>query len=279
MIGDAISFCITTALAVWAALTALNQFSQKFSRSDRRSRLGRLIWWIKARDRLSLLPIWTFFAPNPRTRDHDVYFRDRLVDGTITPWHAVCDNCPSLGCVSWNPRKRLKKAILDMSNFLVRSAHRSLVSKGDHRLILVTVPYLGLAIRVSGIERGPLSVTRSLWFRNSSGRGLCPASAPPPDEEECLWTLLHLQEHGAGPDVPDQHAEIFHQRSQLPHPGASDEPLHPFLFFHKRLCGPLANSRFHHRPDPVNPPNSKLEAAYHKADKAIENILTLLLAA
>ena len=22
-----------------------------------------------------------------------------------------------------------------------------------------------------------------------------------------------------------------------------------FLFFHKRLCGPLANSRFHHRPD------------------------------
>ena len=23
-----------------------------------------------------------------------------------------------------------------------------------------------------------------------------------------------------------------------------------FLFFHKRLCGPIANSRFHHRPDP-----------------------------
>jgi hypothetical protein len=52
-----------------------------------------------------------------------------------------------------------------------------------------------------------------------------------------------------------------------------------FLFFHKRLCGPLANSRFHHKPDPVNPPNSKLEAAYHKADKAIENIVTLLQAA
>ena len=45
-----------------------------------------------------------------------------------------------------------------------------------------------------------------------------------------------------------------------------------FLFFHKRLCGPLANSRFHHKPDPAHP-NSKLEAAYHKADKAIENIV------
>ena len=52
-----------------------------------------------------------------------------------------------------------------------------------------------------------------------------------------------------------------------------------FLFFHKRLCGPLANSRFHHRPDSTHRPDSKLEAAYHKADKAIENIVQLLQAA
>ena len=52
-----------------------------------------------------------------------------------------------------------------------------------------------------------------------------------------------------------------------------------FLFFHKRLCGPLANSRFHHKPDPANRPNSKLEAAYHKADKAIQDIVDLLAAA
>lgn len=52
-----------------------------------------------------------------------------------------------------------------------------------------------------------------------------------------------------------------------------------FLFFHKRLCGPLANSRFHHRPDPAHQPHSKLEAAYHKADKAIQEIVDLLAAA
>jgi len=52
-----------------------------------------------------------------------------------------------------------------------------------------------------------------------------------------------------------------------------------FLFFHKRLCGPLANSRFHHQPDSALRPNSKLEAAYHKADKAIDNIVALLAAA
>jgi hypothetical protein len=52
-----------------------------------------------------------------------------------------------------------------------------------------------------------------------------------------------------------------------------------FLFFHKRLCGPLANSLFHHRPDPAHQPNSKLEAAFHRADKAIQNIVDLLNAA
>jgi len=52
-----------------------------------------------------------------------------------------------------------------------------------------------------------------------------------------------------------------------------------FLFFHKRLCGPLANSRFHHRPDPAHRPNSRLEAAYHRADNAIQHVVDLLAAA
>jgi hypothetical protein len=52
-----------------------------------------------------------------------------------------------------------------------------------------------------------------------------------------------------------------------------------FLFFHKRLCGPLAYSRFHHRPDSRHRPDSKLEAAYHKADKAIQQVVDLLAAA
>jgi hypothetical protein len=52
-----------------------------------------------------------------------------------------------------------------------------------------------------------------------------------------------------------------------------------FLFFHRRLCGPLANSCFHHQPDADHRPASKLETAYHKADKAIQQIVDLLAAA
>jgi hypothetical protein len=52
-----------------------------------------------------------------------------------------------------------------------------------------------------------------------------------------------------------------------------------FLFFHNQLCGHLANSRFHHQPNPTHKPDSKLEAAYHKADNAIQQLIDLLAAA
>ena len=42
---------------------------------------------------------------------------------------------------------------------------------------------------------------------------------------------------------------------------------------------PLANSLFHHQPDPDARPNSKLETAYHKADASIRNVFRLLEAA
>ena len=52
-----------------------------------------------------------------------------------------------------------------------------------------------------------------------------------------------------------------------------------FVLFHQRLCGPLAHSLFHHRPDHTLVPNTKLEAAFHKADDSIRQIIDLLEAA
>lgn len=53
-----------------------------------------------------------------------------------------------------------------------------------------------------------------------------------------------------------------------------------FLLFHRRLCGPLAASQFHHRPHPQHRPQaSPLELAYYKADRAIDEIVEILHAA
>jgi len=51
-----------------------------------------------------------------------------------------------------------------------------------------------------------------------------------------------------------------------------------FVLFHHRVCGPLADSLFHHRPAQTRRPHSKLDAAYRKADRSLDQIIQLLAA-
>jgi len=51
-----------------------------------------------------------------------------------------------------------------------------------------------------------------------------------------------------------------------------------FVLFQKRVCGPLANTLFHHRPTKTAALPAKIEAAYHEADVAIQNVIDLLAA-
>jgi hypothetical protein len=51
-----------------------------------------------------------------------------------------------------------------------------------------------------------------------------------------------------------------------------------FILFHKRICGPLANSLFHHRPADRSPQPAKIEQAYHHADTAVQRLVDLLAA-
>ena len=51
-----------------------------------------------------------------------------------------------------------------------------------------------------------------------------------------------------------------------------------FALFHKRVCGPLANSLFHHKPTPIPKEPINIETAYHRADTAIQNLIDLVAA-
>ena len=51
-----------------------------------------------------------------------------------------------------------------------------------------------------------------------------------------------------------------------------------FVLFHKRVCGPLANSLFNAPPQAQLKPATRIEAAYRKADQSIQQILDLLAA-
>jgi len=48
-----------------------------------------------------------------------------------------------------------------------------------------------------------------------------------------------------------------------------------FVLFPTRICGPPANSLFHHRPQPSSPPPVPIEAACHKADDAMQKLALL----
>jgi hypothetical protein len=50
-----------------------------------------------------------------------------------------------------------------------------------------------------------------------------------------------------------------------------------FVLFHRRVCGPLANSLFYHKPNAKNETVSPLERAYQKADHAVDKILEILM--
>ena len=51
-----------------------------------------------------------------------------------------------------------------------------------------------------------------------------------------------------------------------------------FVLFHKRVCGPLANSLFNAPPNAELQPATKMEAAYRQADDSIQRVLQLLAA-
>jgi hypothetical protein len=51
-----------------------------------------------------------------------------------------------------------------------------------------------------------------------------------------------------------------------------------FILFHKRVCGPLANSLFRHRPEDRTPRPAKIERAYHHAATAVQKLIALLAA-
>jgi hypothetical protein len=167
---------IPAILALWALLTLLNQFHPLFQRRVSRGLAARLVAWAKRYDACALVPLWTFFAPNPGTRDHDVFYRDQLLDGTLTPWRALGEEPPGWWRVVWNPRKRFRKGLMDMSRALTRQLIANVRVGGDPRHILVTMSYLGLASRIAAVERGPLSARTQFLLASSAGYD--PASPP-----------------------------------------------------------------------------------------------------
>lgn len=101
-IGD---FLVAGALGIWFVVSVVAQVHNK-----RLNRLRRL-------DHFSLIPLWTFFAPNPGKSDYHLIYRDELDDGSLTAWTEIPLTHRRTWLTSlWNPTKRETKVLADIVN-------------------------------------------------------------------------------------------------------------------------------------------------------------------
>jgi hypothetical protein len=125
-----------------------------------RATLGRL-------DRLKLLPSWSFFAPNPATRDSHIVIRDLLRDGTLSEWAPVPPfPTRTLLQVLWNPSKRPRKVLRDASKSIKLTRRRS-ESKG---VVQCSLPYLVILHYCLQQARPGNGVARQFTVVETSGR-------------------------------------------------------------------------------------------------------------
>jgi hypothetical protein len=114
MVGNVAQWIVQIAVVVvftgWLVVSAANQ------RKDTRRWVSR----VTNVDICGLVPIWTFFAPNPGDCDTHLLFRDRDHDGRITCWREVKLAGRRWFFDLWSPTRRIHKAIVDVAFDLSR---------------------------------------------------------------------------------------------------------------------------------------------------------------
>jgi hypothetical protein len=146
-------------LLIWLILSVFAQFSK-----------SKYILQIKLHDHFALLPLWTFFAPNPGVTDYRLLYRDTFFDGQITPWKEVELSGTSPVNAIWNPEKRSRKTIVDSCQILFQilsntNANSALVSNS----VLVSMPYLTILCYVMNMPRNNLCEYRQFLICSTYG--------------------------------------------------------------------------------------------------------------
>jgi hypothetical protein len=116
------------ALGAWYAVTAAAQFPALRRRLDRFDPSGML------------LPSWRFFAPWPAVHDLDLYCRDQLADGTVTPFRDVTIvQARRLQHAVFHSNRRHEKGVFDLCQATLWLAARWPLER-----LQLTLPYLHL---------------------------------------------------------------------------------------------------------------------------------------
>jgi hypothetical protein len=150
-------------LAVVGALAALLICTVLYETGPR-WRLVRVLF------RLGLVPQWSFFGPTPGTQNLYLLYRDLHTNGDVTAWRVIhqMDKGRDPWSFVWNPRRRLRKALLDL--LLALELGRQEMRP---EILKLSTPYLLILNHLSGLPRLPGAVATEFLVMASN-----PGEAP-----------------------------------------------------------------------------------------------------
>ena len=141
---------------------------------------------IRTYDPLNLIPLWTFFAPNPGKQDYHLLYRDKEPGGTLSDWVEVdLHEERYLFSFIWNPDKRDKKVLSDIVQDLIMMI-RTDNGERNKKYLMVTLPYLAILKLVCTRERAS-SETAYRQFMLAGSYGFNASEAP----EFILLSMFH----------------------------------------------------------------------------------------
>ncbi|MBV9823859.1 MAG: hypothetical protein JO144_16635 [Actinobacteria bacterium] len=124
---------------------------------------------VKRFDYAGLIPRWTFFAPNPASSDHDVYYRDLLDNDRLTPWRPLLlRQKHAMLPLLINLDKRRQKAFSDFVRSLSR---RKRTITGEDPSLQLTIPYIAILkyLSESSVYHDPQTVACQFAIVQSFG--------------------------------------------------------------------------------------------------------------
>jgi len=131
MMKDIVGYLVICIFAAWFIISVLNQHQK----------LRKYVSRVTNYDICSLIPVWTFFAPNPGRTDIYLLYRDQDDEGEVSAWRQVSLMRRSTWSEIWSPERRINKGIVDLSSNFTKDADNT-PQKPVSKRHVVGFPYL-----------------------------------------------------------------------------------------------------------------------------------------